>query len=63
MCKILSSGLLLMLLFSGCTKKQDENELREIQRKADSVNRHKALEEKLKKYDSLALQLDSAKIK
>jgi len=52
-----------MLLFSGCTKKQDENELREIQRKADSVNRHKALEEKLKKYDSLALQLDSAKIK
>ena len=61
--KILSFGLLFILFFNGCTKEQDENELREIQRKADSVNRHKALEEKLKKYDSLALQLDSVKIK
>jgi len=61
--KILSFGLLFILFFNGCTKEQDENELREIQLKADSVNRHKALEEKLKKYDSLALQLDSVKIK
>ncbi len=61
--KLLSCGLFFLLFFSGCTKKQDENELREMQRKADSINRHKTLEEKLKKYDSLALQLDSVKIK
>ncbi|HRE09924.1 MAG TPA: hypothetical protein PK605_13910 [Ignavibacteria bacterium] len=63
MYKVFSMGLLFLIFYSGCTKKPDENELREIQRKADSVNRHKALEEKLKLYDSLALQLDSAKIK
>ncbi len=47
----------------GCGKKYSENELQEMQRKSDSVNRHKALEEKLRMYDSLAVQLDSVKVK
>jgi hypothetical protein len=54
-CIIIFVGIL-----SGCSKK-DEADLQEMQRKADSIARHEKLNEKLKKYDSLAVFVDSVK--
>lgn len=63
MLRILATGSFLIFVIVGCGRKYSENELQEMQRKSDSVNRHKTLEEKLRSYDSLAVKVDSVKVK
>ena len=55
--------LLLISLIPGCGKKHNEKDLQDMQQTADSLDRHRRLEERLRMIDSLALILDSAKIK
>ena len=63
MIRIITAGFLFVFIIQGCGNKYSEKDLQEIQRKSDSVERHKRLEEKLRMYDSLALKLDSVKLK
>ncbi len=55
--------LILIPLISACSKKYSEKDMQEMQRKTDSVDRQRRLDEKLRMLDSLASTLDSAKIK